>query len=66
MATYLGINVILYDQSQIYNEIGFSRFMSTIILPIINEFVNFIFTFPCHKTLLIVGTLIIKVFHIST
>ncbi|KAL6605169.1 hypothetical protein U3516DRAFT_757946 [Neocallimastix sp. 'constans'] len=47
MATYLGINVILYDQSQIYNEIGFSRFMSTIILPIINEFVNFIFTFPC-------------------
>ncbi|ORY76420.1 MFS general substrate transporter [Neocallimastix californiae] len=45
------INVIMYYQSQIYNEIGFTKFMSIVVLPIINNFVNFISTFPgFHKS----------------
>ncbi|ORY10692.1 general substrate transporter [Neocallimastix californiae] len=71
---WTGINVIMYYQSQIYDEIGFSKFMSTVVLPIINNFVNFISTFPGmwgierlgRKTLLVVGALMMMVFHIST
>ncbi|KAG4107281.1 general substrate transporter [Neocallimastix lanati (nom. inval.)] len=57
---WTGIKVIMYYQSQIYDEIGFSKFMSTVVLPIINNFVNFISTFP------VVGALMMMVFHIST
>ncbi|ORY23497.1 general substrate transporter [Neocallimastix californiae] len=71
---WTGINVIMYYQSQIYDEIGFSKFMSTVVLPIINNFVNFISTFPGmwgierlgRKTLLVIGALMMMVFHIST
>ncbi|ORY31715.1 general substrate transporter [Neocallimastix californiae] len=71
---WTGINVIMYYQSQIYDEIGFSKFMSTVVLPIINNFVNFVSTFPGmwgieklgRKTLLVVGALMMMVFHIST
>ncbi|KAG4091672.1 general substrate transporter [Neocallimastix lanati (nom. inval.)] len=71
---WTGINVIMYYQSQIYGEIGFTKFMSTVVLPIINNFVNFISTFPGmwgierlgRKTLLIIGSLMMMVFHIST
>ncbi|ORY77465.1 general substrate transporter [Neocallimastix californiae] len=71
---WTGINVIMYYQSQIYNEIGFTKFMSTVVLPIINNFVNFISTFPGmwgierlgRKTLLVIGSLMMMVFHIST
>ncbi|KAG4094706.1 general substrate transporter [Neocallimastix lanati (nom. inval.)] len=71
---WTGINVIMYYQSQIYGEIGFTKFMSTVVLPIINNFVNFISTFPGmwgierlgRKTLLVIGSLMMMVFHIST
>jgi sugar porter (SP) family MFS transporter len=71
---WTGINVIMYYQSQIYDDIGFSKFMSTVVLPIINNFVNFISTFPGmwgieklgRKTLLVIGSLMMMVFHIST
>jgi sugar porter (SP) family MFS transporter len=71
---WTGINVIMYYQSQIYNEIGFTKFMSTVVLPIINNFVNFISTFPGmwgierlgRKTLLVIGSLMMMAFHIST
>jgi len=71
---WTGINVIMYYQSQIYSEIGFTKFMSTVVLPIINNFVNFISTFPGmwgieklgRKTLLVVGSLMMMIFHIST
>ncbi|ORY43193.1 general substrate transporter [Neocallimastix californiae] len=71
---WTGINVIMYYQSQIYDEIGFSKFMSTVVLPIINNFVNFVSTFPGmwgierlgRKTLLVVGSLMMMVFHVST
>ncbi|ORY17188.1 general substrate transporter [Neocallimastix californiae] len=71
---WTGINVIMYYQSQIYDEIGFSKFMSTVVLPIINNFVNFVSTFPGmwgierlgRKTLLVVGALMMMAFHIST
>jgi len=70
---WTGINVIMYYQSQIYSEIGFTKFMSTVVLPIINNFVNFISTFPGmwgieklgRKTLLVVGSLMMMIFHIS-
>jgi len=71
---WTGINVIMYYQSQIYGEIGFTKFMSTVVLPIINNFVNFISTFPGmwgierlgRKTLLFIGAIMMMVFHIST
>jgi sugar porter (SP) family MFS transporter len=71
---WTGINVIMYYQSQIYGEIGFTKFMSTVVLPIINNFVNFVSTFPGmwgierlgRKTLLVIGSLMMMVFHIST
>jgi sugar porter (SP) family MFS transporter len=71
---WTGINVIMYYQSQIYGEIGFTKFMSTVVLPIINNFVNFISTFPGmwgierlgRKTLLVIGAIMMMVFHIST
>jgi len=71
---WTGINVIMYYQSQIYGEIGFTKFMSTVVLPIVNNFVNFISTFPGmwgierlgRKTLLVIGALMMMVFHIST
>jgi len=71
---WTGINVIMYYQSQIYGDIGFTKFMSTVVLPIINNFVNFISTFPGmwgieklgRKTLLIIGSLMMMIFHIST
>jgi MFS family permease len=48
--------------------------MSTVVLPIINNFVNFVSTFPGmwgierlgRKTLLVIGALMMMVFHIST
>jgi len=71
---WTGINVIMYYQSQIYGEIGFTKFMSTVVLPIINNFVNFISTFPGmwgierlgRKTLLVIGSIMMMIFHIST
>ncbi|XP_021339539.1 hexose transporter 2-like, partial [Mizuhopecten yessoensis] len=71
---WTGINVIMYYQTQIYNEIGFTKVVSTVILPNINNFVNFISTFPGmwgierlgRKTLLVIGSLMMMVFHIST
>lgn len=71
---WTGINVIMYYQSQIYNEIGFTKFMSTVVLPIINNCINFISTFPSmwfieklgRRILLIIGSLLMMAFHIST
>eukprot|EP00833_Pecoramyces_ruminatium_P014712 jgi/Orpsp1_1/1188744/evm.model.d7180000066898.1 len=71
---WTGVNVIMYYQSQIFNCIGFSKFTSTIILPIISNCVNFVSTLPTmwgievfgRKTLLIFGALMMFIFHIST
>ena len=71
---WTGINVIMYYQTQIYNEIGFTKFMSTVVLPIITNCINLISTFPGmwgiekfgRKILLIAGSLMMMVFHIST
>jgi len=64
----------MYYQSQIYNEMGFTKFLSTIVLPVVNNLVNFISTFPGmwgiekfgRKTLLIVGAIMMMIFHILT
>jgi len=71
---WTGINVIMYYQSQIYNKIGFTKFQSTVVLPNVNNFVNFISTFPGmwgierlgRKTLLVIGSLMMMTFHVST
>jgi sugar porter (SP) family MFS transporter len=71
---WTGINVIMYYQSQIYEKIGFTKFKSTVILPNINNFINFISTFPGmwgierlgRKTLLVIGSLMMMTFHVST
>ncbi|KAG4087529.1 general substrate transporter [Neocallimastix lanati (nom. inval.)] len=71
---WTGVNVIMYYQSQIYNEMGFTKFLSTIVLPVVNNLVNFISTFPGmwgiekfgRKTLLIVGAIMMMIFHILT
>jgi len=71
---WTGINVIMYYQSQIYVKMNFNKVMSTVVLPNINNFVNFVSTFPGmwgieklgRKTLLVIGSLMMMVFHIST
>jgi len=71
---WTGINVIMYYQSQIYDEIGFTKIMSTVVLPNVNNLVNFLSTFPGmwgieklgRKTLLVIGSLMMMVFHLST
>jgi SP family sugar:H+ symporter-like MFS transporter len=71
---WTGINQIMYYQSQIYDQMGFTKFTSTVVLPIINNLVNFFSTFPGmwgierlgRKTLLVIGSLMMMVFHIST
>ncbi|KAG4108211.1 general substrate transporter [Neocallimastix lanati (nom. inval.)] len=71
---WTGINVIMYYQSQIYSYLGFSKFTSTIIFPIVNNFVNFISILPTmwyidkfgRKILLYVGALLMIIFHILT
>jgi len=71
---WTGINVIMYYQSQIYKQMKFNNVMSTVVLPNINNFVNFVSTFPGmwgierlgRKTLLVIGSLMMMVFHIST
>jgi len=71
---WTGINVIMYYQTQIYNQMGFTKIMSTVVLPNINNLVNFLSTFPGmwgieklgRKTLLVIGSLMMMVFHIST
>jgi len=71
---WTGINVIMYYQSQIYNEIGFTKLVSTVVLPNVNNFVNFISTFPGmwgierlgRRTLLIIGSIMMLIFHVST
>jgi len=71
---WTGINVIMYYQSQIYKQIGFTKLMSTVILPNINNLVNFLSTFPGmwgierlgRKTLLVIGSIMMMVFHLST
>jgi len=71
---WTGINVIMYYQSQIYKEIGFTNFMSTVVLPNVNNLVNFLSTFPGmwgierlgRKTLLVIGSIMMGVFHLST
>ena len=53
---------------------GFTKIMSTVVLPNINNLVNFLSTFPGmwgierlgRKTLLVIGSLMMMVFHIST
>jgi sugar porter (SP) family MFS transporter len=69
-----GINAVMYYQSQIYNEIGFTKFMSTVVLPLITNCVNFISTFPAmwgieklgRRVLLIIGSLMMTAFHLAT
>jgi len=71
---WTGINQIMYYQTQIYGQMGFTQFTSTVVLPIINNLVNFFSTFPGmwgierlgRKTLLVIGSLMMMVFHIST
>jgi sugar porter (SP) family MFS transporter len=71
---WTGINVIMYYQTQIYEQMGFTKVKSTVILPNVNNFVNFISTFPGmwgierlgRKTLLIIGSIMMGVFHLST
>jgi len=71
---WTGINVIMYYQTQIYNKMGFTKVMATVVLPNVNNLVNFLSTFPGmwgierlgRKTLLIIGSLMMMVFHIST
>ncbi|ORX48887.1 general substrate transporter [Piromyces finnis] len=60
---WTGINVIMYYQSQIYSEMGFNKVMSTVVLPNVNNLVNFVSTF---QTLLVIGSLMMMVFHLST
>ncbi|OUM57458.1 hypothetical protein PIROE2DRAFT_34666, partial [Piromyces sp. E2] len=71
---WTGINVIMYYQSQIYDQMGFTKIMSTVVLPNVNNFVNFVSTFPGmwgieklgRKTLLVIGSIMMGVFHLST
>jgi len=71
---WTGINVIMYYQTQIYGKMGFTKVLSTVVLPNVNNLVNFLSTFPGmwgierlgRKTLLIIGSLMMMVFHIST
>jgi len=71
---WTGINVIMYYQSQIYGQIGFNKVMSTVVLPNVNNLVNFVSTFPGmwgierlgRKTLLVIGSIMMGVFHLST
>jgi len=70
---WTGINQIMYYQSQVYEKMGFTKLVSTCVLPIINNFVNFISTFPGmwgierlgRKTLLIIGAIMMTVFHLG-
>ncbi|ORX86780.1 general substrate transporter [Anaeromyces robustus] len=71
---WTGINQIMYYQSQIYDQFGFTKVVSTCVLPIINNFVNFISTFPGmwgieklgRKTLLVIGSFMMTIFHLTT
>jgi len=71
---WTGINIIMYYQSQIYKQIGFSKLMSTVVLPNVNNLVNFLSTFPGmwgierlgRKTLLVIGSIMMMIFHLST
>ncbi len=71
---WTGINAIMYYQSQIYNEIGFTKFMSTVVLPLVTNAINFISTFPAmwgieklgRRILLIIGSLMMMAFHLAT
>jgi sugar porter (SP) family MFS transporter len=71
---WTGINAIMYYQSQIYNEIGFTKFMSTVVLPLVTNFINFVSTFPAmwgieklgRRILLIIGSLMMMAFHLAT
>ncbi|OUM56978.1 hypothetical protein PIROE2DRAFT_67868 [Piromyces sp. E2] len=64
----------MYYQSQIYDQMGFTKIMSTVVLPNVNNFVNFVSTFPGmwgieklgRKTLLVIGAIMMGVFHLST
>jgi SP family sugar:H+ symporter-like MFS transporter len=70
---WTGINQIMYYQSQVYQQMGFTKFTSACVLPIINNFVNFISTFPGmwgidrlgRKTLLVIGAIMMTVFHLG-
>jgi len=69
-----GINAVMYYQSQIYDEIGFTKFMSTVVLPLVTNCINFISTFPAmwgieklgRRVLLIIGSLMMMAFHLAT
>jgi len=71
---WTGINQIMYYQSQIYGQFGFTKFTSACVLPIVNNLVNFFSTFPGmwgieklgRKTLLVIGALMMMVFHLTT
>lgn len=71
---WTGINVIMYYQSQIYEQMKFDKVMSTVVLPNVNNLVNFVSTFPGmwgieklgRKTLLVIGSIMMGVFHLST
>ena len=71
---WTGINVIMYYQSQIYEQMGFTKVMSTVVLPNVNNLVNFLSTFPGmwgieklgRKTLLVIGSIMMGIFHLST
>ncbi|ORX81176.1 general substrate transporter [Anaeromyces robustus] len=70
---WTGINQIMYYQSQVYERMGFTKFTSTCVLPIINNLVNFVSTFPGmwgieklgRKTLLVIGAIMMAVFHLG-
>eukprot|EP00833_Pecoramyces_ruminatium_P002349 jgi/Orpsp1_1/1176381/evm.model.c7180000057377.3 len=70
---WTGINTILYYQSQLYNGIGFSKVMSTVVLPIINNSIHFVSSVIGmlsvqrigRKPLLVVGGLLLLILNLS-
>ncbi|ORX45794.1 general substrate transporter [Piromyces finnis] len=68
-----GINAILYYQTQLYQGVGFSKIMSTVILPILNNCVYFVSSFigmfhvqrMGRKQLLIIGGVLLLLINIS-
>jgi len=69
---WTGINSILYYQSQLYGGVGFSRIMSTVTLPIINNIINFFASLVGmwnvqrigRKTLIISGSIILLLLNV--
>jgi len=68
-----GINSIIYYQTQLYQSVGFSKIVSTLVLPVVNNMVYFISSFVGmrnvqkmgRKHLLVIGGALLLLLNIS-